>query len=245
MDGRDLLLELRTRFAEVGDPARATQQQAYMKSAMPYHGVVMSGVDAICKDVFSRYPFESAAAWLADVRGVWRGATHREERYAALELTAHRNARELQGLRATKRAAPRPDAPKRAAAAMQLYEELIVDGAWWDFVDEVATNRVGPLLLEHHAAVAAQMRQWSACDDLWKRRAAIVCQVGAGAETDTELLLEVIEPALDEKVFWLRKAIGWALRQYARTEPEWVRATVEAYGDRLSGLSRREAMKHL
>ncbi|MFO0751508.1 MAG: DNA alkylation repair protein [Myxococcota bacterium] len=245
MDGRDLLLELRTRLIERADPARAAAQQAYMKSSMPYHGVTNPQVTALCKDTFSRYPFASAAAWRADALGIWRGATHREERYAALELTGHRKARVLQGLRATPRAEPPPDAPRLAAQAMVVYEELVVTGAWWDMVDVVASNRIGPLLHEHRALVAPIMRQWIAGDDLWKRRAAIICQIGLGADTDTVLLMEAIEPALPEKVFWLRKAIGWALRAYARTDPDWVRATVEDLGPRLSGLSRREALKHL
>ena len=59
------------------------------------------------------------------------------------------------------------------------------------------------------------------------------------------LLRAAIEPNLEDASFWIRKAIGWALRQHARTDPDWVRATVQEYGDRLSGLSRREALKHL
>lgn len=245
MDARDLLLELRHAFAERADPERAAAQQAYMKSVMPYHGVTNPEVKVVCREVLARYPFDTAAAWRADVLGLYRFATHREERYAALALAEHRKARPLQGLRATARAERPPAAERLATDAMQVYEELVVTGAWWDLVDTVAGHHIGALLAEHRALVTPMMRTWSRCDDLWKRRAAIICQLGHGAETDTALLMDTIEPALGEPVFWLRKAIGWALRQFARVDPDWVRATVDALGPRLSGLSRREALKHI
>ena len=73
----------------------------------------------------------------------------------------------------------------------------------------------------------------------------MICQLGAGTDTDLDLLTFAIERNVDDPSFWLRKGIGWALRQYARTDPAWVRAYVDLLGDRLSGLSRREATKHL
>jgi 3-methyladenine DNA glycosylase AlkD len=93
--------------------------------------------------------------------------------------------------------------------------------------------------------MAPLMRQWAGEEDLWLRRTAIISQLTFKERTDVGLLGDTIEPNLDDRTFWIRKAIGWALRQYARTDPDWVRETVAAYGDRLSGLSRREALKHL
>ena len=89
------------------------------------------------------------------------------------------------------------------------------------------------------------MRAWARDDDLWVRRTAVLSQLRCKAETDTDLLHDVIEANLDDRSFWLRKAIGWALREYSRTNAEWVRAEVDVLGDRLSGLSRREASRHL
>lgn len=237
-----LLETLRARFVEAGDAERALGQQRYMKSAMPFHGVANPGVRAICKEVFATHPFEDPSRWRSDVCELWHGATHREERYAALALAAHKNARPLQGLPRTARAAV--GSRILAREALDLYEELVVTGAWWDLVDDIATHRIGDLLATH-PFVADEMRAWSRCDDVWKRRSAIISQIGRGAETDTSLLLELIEPALDDKSFWLRKAIGWSLRQAARVDPVWVRDTVETLGPRLSPLSRREALKHL
>ncbi len=87
------------------------------------------------------------------------------------------------------------------------------------------------------------MRAWARDDDLWVRRTAVLSQLAHGGATDTALLHDVVEANVDDTSFWLRKAIGWALRQHARTDPDWVRAEVELLGDRLSGLSRREALE--
>ena len=89
------------------------------------------------------------------------------------------------------------------------------------------------------------MLGWSRGDDLWKRRSAIICQIKAKAATDLDLLYACISPSLESKQFFLRKAIGWALRQYAWTDPTEVRRYVAANEDRLSGLSRCEALKNI
>ncbi len=105
---------------------------------------------------------------------------------------------------------------------------------------------VGAALQADRAAPTPVLRDWATDpESLWLRRTAVMCQVGAKAEVDRDLLRFAIEANLDDRTFWLRKAIGWALRDHARTDPDWVRAEVARLGDRLSGLSRREATKHL
>jgi 3-methyladenine DNA glycosylase AlkD len=89
------------------------------------------------------------------------------------------------------------------------------------------------------------MLAWSRSDDLWKRRSAILCQLTFKQDTDLGLLYAVIEPALPSREFFLRKAIGWALRQLAWTDPGEVRRWVRENEARLSGLSKREALKNL
>jgi 3-methyladenine DNA glycosylase AlkD len=130
----------------------------------------------------------------------------------------------------------------RDASLIDLYRELIVGGAWWDHVDELS-HRVGELLTEWPTRVRPVVAGWVNDDDLWLRRCAIICQLGAGSNTDRALLVEAITANTADRDFFIRKAIGWALRDYARTDPEWVRAFVEAHP--LSPLSRREATKHL
>ena len=92
--------------------------------------------------------------------------------------------------------------------------------------------------------------RWSGDEDsLWVRRTAMLSQLRHEERTDTDLLERVLVANLDDtaygREFFVRKALGWALRQHARTAPDWVRAFVSTHADRLSGLSRREALKHL
>ena len=122
---------------------------------------------------------------------------------------------------------------------------MIVDGAWWDYVDAIATRRLWTLLENDRAAMKARMRAWSRDTDMWKRRSAIICQIKAKAATDLDLLYACIEPALASKEFFLRKAIGWALREYAWTDPDEIRRYVAANAARLSSLSKREALKNI
>jgi 3-methyladenine DNA glycosylase AlkD len=121
---------------------------------------------------------------------------------------------------------------------------MIVTGAWWDYVDELAIRRVGPILRGEPDIVTPIMRAWSTDEDPWRRRTSIICQVGAKLDTDTELLAEAMEANIADKDFFLRKGIGWALRQHSKVDPGWVRAFVDTHPN-LSPLSRREATKYL
>jgi len=191
-----VLRRLRTALRRAADPARASAMQAYMKSAMPYHGVPAPLLRRVCKTSFERLHLASAAHWRALVLGLWRGARFREERYAALYLAGAARARAFQ-----------------TPAAMRLYEELILTGAWWDYVDDIAAHRVGPILRDYPQPMRREMLAWSRSDHLWKRRTAIICQLGFKTQTDLKLLYACIEPALASKEFFLQKAIGWALRE--------------------------------
>jgi 3-methyladenine DNA glycosylase AlkD len=128
---------------------------------------------------------------------------------------------------------------------LDLYRHLVVTGAWWDLVDEIAAHLVGGVLAGHRAEATEVVRAWATDDDLWLRRTAVLAQLRHRSDTDLDLLRFAIESNVDDTSFWLRKAIGWALRSYAATDPDWVRAEVTRLDDRLSGLSRREALKHL
>jgi 3-methyladenine DNA glycosylase AlkD len=128
--------------------------------------------------------------------------------------------------------------------ALPMYEEMIVTGAWWDFVDTIAAHGIGGLLRTNKLPMSRTMLRWSRSPDMWKRRTSILCQLTFKKETDLKLLYACIEPSMDSTEFFLRKAIGWALRQYAWTNPDEVRLYVQKNVARLSSLSRREALKN-
>ena len=109
-------------------------------------------------------------------------------------------------------------------------------------VDSVAPTVFGDLLLAERQRTAALLRRWSMDDDIWRRRSTLIAQLRLKRRTDEKLLFELIEPSLDSREFFLRKAIGWALREYSKTAPARVARYVEKES-RLSPLSRREALK--
>jgi 3-methyladenine DNA glycosylase AlkD len=225
---RALLLRLRAELKAAGDPARAPQMQAYMKSKLPFHGVPAPAARRIFRRVFADIDFENAAEWKKTIVYIWHNAQFREEWYAAITLCQLRKFAGFQ-----------------TADALPMYEEMIVTGAWWDVVDTIASHSVGLLLRRYRREIGREMRAWSRSGNLWKRRTAILCQLGFKKDTDLRLLYGCIRPSLDSKEFFLRKAIGWALRQYAWVDPMEVRRYVHANADKLSPLSKREALKNI
>ena len=224
----DVVAAVRAALRAAADPTVAPGQQAYMKSSMPYHGVTAPRLKQALRPILAAYRPADREEWEATIHALWDEATHREERYAATALARHRTAR-----------------PWQNPAALDLYRHLVVTGGWWDHVDEVASHLVGGVLAGHRDVATPVMRAWAVDDDLWVRRTAVLSQLNHKADTDIDLLRDAIEANVDDTSFWLRKAIGWALREYAKTDADWVRAEVDRIGDRLSGLSRREATKHL
>jgi 3-methyladenine DNA glycosylase AlkD len=225
---RTLLLHLRSQLKRAADPRKAPDMQKYMKSAMPYHGVPGPVARQVFKNVFADLDFPEADSWRDTVLYIWRNARFREERYAAIALCESNKVKTFQ-----------------TPETLPVYEEMIVTGAWWDVVDWVASHCVGLLLRRYPKPVAREMLRWSRSEDMWKRRASIICQLGFKENTDLKLLYACIEPSLGSKEFFLRKAIGWALRQYAWTNPAEVRRYVRAHEHELSPLSKREALKNI
>lgn len=199
-----------------------------MKSEMPFLGVPKPERTRALRPVLAAWRPDDRATWEATIRCLYDEAGFREERYAALALLAAR-----QGT------------PWRDPGIVPLVEHLVTEGAWWDLVDETAGSTVSPVHRAFPVELGAVVRGWAVHDDLWLRRTAVLSQLGWGADTDRALLTEVIEANAERPEFWLRKAIGWALREVSHRDPDWVRAFLAQHGDTLSPLSRREAAKHL
>jgi 3-methyladenine DNA glycosylase AlkD len=228
LDGKALLHALREAYAAEGNLTRAKQMQAYMKSAMRFHGVPMPRTRAIAKALSAAWSIPDLEVLASAVRTVWHGAEFREERYAVLEVLSRPAARAV-----------------LTVEALPLLEELIHTGAWWDLVDELAAHRLGEVLAQSPKRVQASLRRWSRGDDLWLRRAAILAQLKFRDATDVDFLFEVIEPAVQEKEFFLRKAIGWALRDLSRWKPDAVERWLREHEGRAAGLTVREARRGL
>lgn len=230
--GAALISALRAQLASVADAERASRMQAYMKSAMLYRGVPAPEQRRAFRATFADHPLPDGPTWRATMLTLWRGAEYREERYGAIALAGERRYRRFED-----------------RAALPIYEEWIVTGAWWDYVDAIAAHRLGALLADEPAALSPVIRAWATDAVMWKRRAAILCQLRFGARTDLALLYDCIEPNLEGsefgREFFIRKAIGWALRTYARVDADEVLRFVRAHAARLSGLSKREALKHV
>jgi len=202
--------------------------RAYMKSAMPYRGVQAPQLRQALKAVFAAHPLSCFEEWRDTILEMWRGASYREERYAAIELAGYAPYRQFSTL-----------------DALPMYEEMITSGAWWDYVDAIASHQIGGLLRRYPAKMSAVLRRWAVSDKLWKRRSAILAQLGFKHATDPKLLCDCIEPSLGSNEFFLRKGIGWALRQYAKSNPKDVIEFVRRHEADLSPLSKREALKNL
>ncbi len=225
-----LAQDLRAALAAAADPARAPAMQAYMKSAMPFHGVSAPARRAIVAEVTMGRTCLELPALQALLLALWRTATHREERHAALDLLRLPRHRKLV-----------------AWPLLPAIEEILATDPWWDFNDEVSGS-VLPLFLQRHPQeMKAVLRRWAQGEDLWFRRAAMLAQRSLKRGFDAVLFYDCLLPSLtggrfaDE--FFIRKGMGWALRERAYDAPDEVRAFCQEYEDRLSPLTLREALR--
>lgn len=224
----ELVRAARDGLAAAADPAVAEPMRAYMKSEMPFRGVPKPARERLLKALVAAHPLRDGAELREVADTLWSGAAYREERYLALGLVGHR----------------RYAGWVEPSWAGTLLRGWIVTGAWWDFTDEIANRHIGRLLRSHPAELTPLLRGWIGDEDRWLRRTSVICQLGSGPAVDLALLTDAIEGNQHDGDFFLRKAIGWALRQHARVDPDWVRGFVDDHPD-LSPLSKREALKHL
>ncbi|MDU0478141.1 DNA alkylation repair protein [Staphylococcus chromogenes] len=223
------LAHIRAGFTPFADPERAKGQQAYLKTDEPMIGVtngdLRAVVNAVSLELLGRNP--ALEELLAVAEHTWTHAESRDERRAAIFLLA----------------LPRY-ARLTTIDAMPLIRRLVTEGAWWDLVD--ALVKVQPFVRASAPAESdTLMREWARDEDLWIRRYAIISQLGTRSKLDKDLLVDCILPNLADREFFVAKAIGWALRDHARHDPEWVREFVSVHEKRMQPLSKREALKHL
>lgn len=225
-----LLRALNAALAAQAQPAQAGAMQAYMKSTMPFLGIDTPLRRRVVADVAAAYPITDAATLIDTVLQLWRSATHREQRYGALDLLRVSRLRQLIDLQ-----------------LLPALHEMLLTGPWWDHNDEISGQALPMLLQRHPQDMKPVLRDWARSDSLWLRRAAMLSQRGLKTGFDAALLYDCILPSLTDsalaKEFFIRKGMGWALRERSYAAPEEVLAFCTEYQTQLSPLTVREALK--
>jgi 3-methyladenine DNA glycosylase AlkD len=217
------VVTLKTLYEQNADPAQAAPMKQYMRDQFEYLGIKTPKNLALQKEFFAEHGFPALADLDTILRDLW-SLPQREFQYVAVGLLGRFN-------------------KQIPATFIKTIEYLIITKSWWDTVDSIAGGTVGVHFKRFPNVREKYLTKWRASENFWLRRTTILFQLNYKKETDFDLLCEIIRENLDSKEFFINKAIGWALRQYARLDPKAVTKFVKS--TRLHPLSRREAMKHL
>ncbi len=226
MGGDSLATQIERALRDAGDPARAAQEKRYLKSELEFLGVPLPALRAIVRTACSAHPALDHGELIETVEALWRQPVH-DYRMAAIELLKAR----CDGLRATD---------------IDLVERLLRESRTWAFVDELAARIAGGLL-ERHPGLAQTLDRWAADEDFWIRRAALLALLVPlrRGDGDFDRFGRYADAMLEEREFFIRKAIGWVLRDTSRKRPELVYRWLEPRASRASGVTIREAVKYL
>ena len=219
----DRIPELRHDLEEVADPEKAFAMAAYMKDRFVFLGIPSPERKLLARPLIKAVKNATEADLLNLAQALW-DEPEREFQYIAAD-------------------ALRRGANQLSAEALPRVSKLITSNSWWDTVDAVAINTVGPMVT-NHPELAQDMDKWISDDNLWTARTAILHQLKHKSDTDPDRLFDYVQQRASDTEFFIRKALGWALREYAKTEPHAVLSFVTANQDSLSGLTKREALKH-
>ena len=215
--------ELRDALESLADGERATGMAAYMRDQFVFLGISAKDRRAVAKP-WLRLAKQAEPEALLDLATWCWSQPEREFHHVGTD-------------------ALRAGAAHLRAGDLDAIRGFITTHSWWDTVDSLAAWTVGPMVTNHD--LGERMDTWVHDDNLWVARTAILHQLGYKDATDADRLFRYADLRAADTDFFIRKAIGWALRQYARVAPDEVRAFVDPRRDALSGLTVREAMKHL
>jgi 3-methyladenine DNA glycosylase AlkD len=215
---------IKAEFDRVALTEKAPAMQAYMKNKFLFYGVPSPLRKEILKQFKTTYAFENNRQFWKLVELFWQDE-HRECQYFACDL--------LTGI-----------ARKLEMNDVADLEKLILKKSWWDTVDTLAASIIGPLFLKHPDFMKQKTLFWSGSGNIWLIRTSIIMQLKFGLKTDWELLKLLILNHADAKEFFIRKAQGWALRQYARVKPVEIHNFVEQHPE-LSVLTKKEALRRI
>ncbi len=218
-----LLQELQQKFEAHTNSANAEAMAKYMRGKYSYFGIKKPLRAELEKDFLKKAhnPDKSAPEKL--IRTLW-ALPQREFQMTAIEL-----------IRKYEKYAP--------LEYLALYEDLITDKSWWDTVDMLAANAVGGLLKRHPTQIHPSTERWMSSGNMWLQRTALLFQLKYKQNTDFDLLCRLIQQLASSEEFFIRKAIGWSLREYSKREPKAVKEFLAT--QKLANLSIREASKYL
>ncbi|GAA3490735.1 DNA alkylation repair protein [Streptomyces cremeus] len=219
-----VMARLTTEYPAAADPARAAQAAAYMKHIAPFLGIPTPERRALSRTVLAGTPRPDEADCTEIALRCW-ALPEREYHYFAVDYV-------------------REHAGRLSSGFLPTARHLITTTSWWDTVDLLAAHVVGALVAAD-PGLKRVMDDWIGDDDPWVARTALLHQLRFRAATDSGRLFAYCERRAAHPDFFLRKAIGWCLREYAKTDPAAVRAFVDAHRDTLSPLSVREALRNL
>ena len=217
------VIALKDLFEQNADPSQASGMKKYMRDQFEYLGIKSPQFKELMKAHITEHGLPPLAELDTVLRELW-SLPEREFQYAATSLLG-RMEKQL---------------PSKLIKTM---EYMLVTKSWWDTVDTISGGPLGVHFMRFPEVREKTLAKWRASDNFWLRRACILFQLNYKTETDFDLLCAIIRENLGSKEFFINKAIGWALRQYARIDPNAVKKFVKATA--LHPLSRREAMKHL
>ncbi len=208
-------------FAENADPENAVAMKKYMRDLFEFHGIKSPERRVLTRQFLQEQGLPEIEQIEAIVKQLWQ-LPEREYQYFGVGLL-ERMRKRLQ--------------PDHAA----LLEYLITTKSWWDTVDGLASHSVGGLFARYPETRQRYLARWRASDNFWLRRTTLLFQLGYKGNTDVQLLFDLIAENLGSSEFFINKAIGWALREYSKTDPAAVQQFVA--GTPLEPLSEREALK--
>ncbi|NER15744.1 DNA alkylation repair protein [Spongiivirga citrea] len=218
----DYLEILQSEFQKNADADTAAKQKAYLRDQFEFYGLTTTQRREIQKPFLIKTYLPEKSELEHLVKTLWE-RPQREYHYFAQELT----------FKYAKRLDKRD---------IDLIEYMVTHKSWWDTVDMIATKLLGPYFKKYPDEIEPKVKQWLASDNIWLQRCALLFQLKYKDDLDTDLLSRVINQLLGSKEFFINKAIGWVLREYGRTNPDWVINFVEATPN-LHNLSRREGLR--
>ncbi|MFN5890344.1 MAG: DNA alkylation repair protein [Bacteroidota bacterium] len=212
-------------FTQNANLEKADPMAKYMKNHFQFLGLTSHIRTQLLSHLLQKENLPQYSDLFAVINELW-SLPEREYQYAALTLLE----------KTQKQLSP---------AHIPQILELIPQKSWWDTVDALAGSILSKIVKKHPDSLYTHFQPLIQSNNFWENRTAIIVQLKCGPQTNTQFLTDAILPHRQNKEFFLRKAIGWALRQYARTNPNWVIDFVSENEHSLSGLSKREALKHI